>query len=278
MASLLALLISLPECSGRRARLLPGLAGVPTEIVDAVRGTSLGEEELGRVVRSRYSPRVMRTLTLPEIGCSLSHIEALKTFLAGGYTHALILEDDAMIPEGALDALRAIVERHPSLDILKIGGFGPSTSRGLPIGQIGSVSVIQAITFGVCTHAYAVTRPAAERIIAAALPLREPFDTFLRNRHRHGCRIFETSPWLAGLQPAHTESTIGARPAERLPWPRLVEAAVVRCHAMLASRISNVGDFGPAALFAPARLPRFPSASSADPPARPDPEAAAPPT
>ncbi|MEJ1936153.1 glycosyltransferase family 25 protein, partial [Nostoc sp. NIES-2111] len=251
--------ISLPESVERRAGLLPALAGTPHAVVEAIRGSALGPEELSRAVPKRYSPRVMRRLSHAEIGCALSHLLALRTFLASGHTHALILEDDAVVSKAALASLKAILERHADLDILKVGGFGPFTSRGSHVDTIGPVALIQAVTFGVCAHGYVVTRRAAEKIERSALPIREPFDTFLRNRHRHGCRIFETSPWLVELQPAYAQSTIGARDPERASWLRLVQAALVRCHAMVASRLSNVGDFGPVALFAPRSLPRFPS-------------------
>ena len=48
-----------------------------------------------------------------------------------------------------------------------------------------------------------------ERIFAKILPVREPYDAFLRNVHRHRCMIFETSPWLVRASKDAAESTIG---------------------------------------------------------------------
>ena len=41
--------------------------------------------------------------TLGAVGCSLSHIEVWKNFLASGSTVALIMEDDAIITESILN-------------------------------------------------------------------------------------------------------------------------------------------------------------------------------
>lgn len=68
-----------------------------------------------------------RPLSPSMVGCTLSHIEALKQFLETADTHAVIFEDDAIIPETlTLDQLQQEIKClsfDPNL-LLSIGGIG----------------------------------------------------------------------------------------------------------------------------------------------------------
>jgi glycosyl transferase family 25 len=52
-----------------------------------------------------------RPLNTGEIGCYLSHIKALRMFLAGEAACAVVLEDDIDIPSGTFKNLNAIAEK-----------------------------------------------------------------------------------------------------------------------------------------------------------------------
>lgn len=52
-----------------------------------------------------------RPLNEGEIGCYLSHIKALRMFLAGKAAYAIVLEDDIDIPSGTFAKLKAIVAK-----------------------------------------------------------------------------------------------------------------------------------------------------------------------
>lgn len=63
-----------------------------------------------------YDPRIAtirhdRPMSSGEIGCFLSHVKALELFLDGTEKHAIILEDDADLPEGVIAKIVAIAQR-----------------------------------------------------------------------------------------------------------------------------------------------------------------------
>lgn len=156
------------------------------EIIDAVAGKELAGRE-HEFCNDLYCARAFRDMSLNELACSLGHKMALERFLASGADHGLILEDDVHI---------------------KPPDFG-----GLDYGrvsfQLDGVSVAAVLSPSVCAHSYVVTRPAARKLASTILPVREPYDAFLRNVHEHGCIIFETSPWLVLASADAAESHIG---------------------------------------------------------------------
>ena len=94
-SDLACLVVSLPDAHERRAAIGTALAalGVAFELVDARPAASVADD-----------PRVARApgagISDAEYACALSHRLALERFLDGSATHALILEDDALIRPG----------------------------------------------------------------------------------------------------------------------------------------------------------------------------------
>ena len=63
-----------------------------------------------------YDPRIAtirhdRPMSSGEIGCFLSHVKALELFLDGTEKYAIILKDDADLPEGIIAKIVAIAQR-----------------------------------------------------------------------------------------------------------------------------------------------------------------------
>lgn len=204
-----AFVVSLAHAQKRRQNISRDLDGrITYEFIEAISGLEVKANQK-LYCKSASHNRYLRDLTHNEIACSASHRKALIRFLETGAKYGLILEDDALIPEAnfqkMLDAADAIGE----FDLLKLGGLGPFVAEGVINATVGGVNVLAVITFGSCTHGYIVTQSGAEKLIPSILPVREPYDNFLRNNYEHKCRIFETSPWLVSLQNEAFDSTIG---------------------------------------------------------------------
>lgn len=200
--------ISLAGQTGRRERISRSLQSGPLdfEFVDAVLGVDLLalEQSLG-VRRKLFSARIGRRMTPGEIGCSLSHKKVLERFLGTDASWCLILEDDAAVTSGQLEALRDLQASLPAVngvEIVKLGGISGATrtARGQFAGQGRGWVLVETVTFGSCTHGYIVSRDGAAKLAATIEPITEPYDCFLRSVHRHRCSVFETSPWLVDLQ------------------------------------------------------------------------------
>ena len=73
-----------------------------------------------------------QALTPGELGCTLSHLQALKEFLESDDSYAFILEDDAILPEDlTIDMLQQEFSRIklPPKTLLSLGGIQMKESR-----------------------------------------------------------------------------------------------------------------------------------------------------
>jgi glycosyl transferase family 25 len=263
-----AYVISLRSEQARRSAARERLEGlVPYVIVDAVDGRAMSDADLQAVTRHMHSRRLGRPLTPGEVGCSLSHQRALRLFIDSGEAHALILEDDfenkPWTPSGLADLLETARGR-PEVEIVKLGGYEAFTARGRLVARRPSCALVETMTFGMCTHAYLVSRGGAVKLAAAIVPVLDPYDHFLRNDFTYGCRVFDTSPWLFGTDPRLTAGSAlhdDRAAVNRVPlsltqrvrqrWERLVYS--------LRKSLWNKRRFGWRAVFAKSSFQRFPT-------------------
>lgn len=192
-------LINLERAAHRRRFALDQLEriGVTPVLVQAVDGRELDIEKLiedGVYSRDKAKEAFSRQLSLNEIGCSLSHVEAYRTILARGDSAALILEDDALLPEGFAGKARAALEQVPD-------GWGvlhldcPCTGFD-PVGP-GIVKYHGVKSLPVAASAYLVSRRGAELFVERAFPIRYPADSLVGRGLRWGVETY-------GVQPAIT--------------------------------------------------------------------------
>ena len=97
--------INLPQAQERRESILKEtgrIACLDVEMVNAVYGKELTEDEIDRLFDTRSFSKHYRRSVLPgEIGCTLSHQECYKRLLDSVNNFALILEDDACFVQDA---------------------------------------------------------------------------------------------------------------------------------------------------------------------------------
>jgi len=193
----ITLVISLRESNARRQKIAERLEaiGLSYRIVDAILGSSLPELRLTEIAPVRFMARFGRDLGPGEIGCSLSHKLALEAFLSSDDSIALILEDDAVVPCNLIEAIGALVERLPDgWGLLKIGGIGGVRGRLVHETSYGKIIHTPATT--VCSHAYITSRTGAALLLSAMLPVRFPYDIYLRDVYRHRATTYEVVPAL----------------------------------------------------------------------------------
>lgn len=93
------------------------------EIVEAVYGKDLTQEELNLKYESKSASRIVRELSPPEIGCALSHIKVYHKIIKEN-KRCLILEDDVIISDTFKNFID--IEIEDSSDIIF---FGATTSN-----------------------------------------------------------------------------------------------------------------------------------------------------
>lgn len=166
-----------------------------------------------RLKQPFYSPAKGRKLTGGEIGCTLSHLGALRRVVREGWAGAVILEDDAVF-EPAFEAfyrndLPALLQR---FDVIKMEGiFFDHVSRdGALLSQTPNARVVLPLKPSLGTAAYAVNQKGARRLLRALTRIDDPFDVRLAQYERHRARFAELRPML--VRQADIPSTLeGAR-------------------------------------------------------------------
>src|SRR5262249_34232244 len=125
--------------------------------VDAVYGRAVPVPDVvdgARVVRARFD-------TESGLGCTVSHRLLQRTIAEGSAETALVLEDDATIPENFADIIKQALAF--DFDVFKLEGVNASKRR-ITIGRIGPHDVIITNRVSVGSAAYLLRREAARRI------------------------------------------------------------------------------------------------------------------
>lgn len=195
----------LERISGQLAR-----AGLSFERVPGIDGRTLDltrtDGPLARRVDRDYWGKYHHRAMLPaEVGCYLSHLNALDMFLAAGGDTALILEDDAEIPNSLGSTLAELLHRREEWDIVKLHARHPGPQiRRRRLGDHGWLT--SYITDHAGATAYLLNRQAAARLKAYMLPARLPYDHLFHRSFAHGLRVRGVSP--SPIRPSDLHSVI----------------------------------------------------------------------
>jgi glycosyl transferase family 25 len=165
--------------------------GIELTRIPAVDGRAIPQSQWHNFDLASFRSINGREALSGEYGCYMSHITALRQYLADGGQSAVILEDDAILNPELRDCVegletrfgdrailvRLVVHRMTGFESLGTVAAGPSTNLNLGqcwFGPNGSAA------------AYWLTRAAAENVLKTALPGSMPFDVFLERPWEHG--------------------------------------------------------------------------------------------
>ena len=151
-----------------------------------------------------------------EVGCYLSHLKAMETFLRTDAPWCVILEDDVEVLPACAEVLRSLAEKD-DWDLVKLFNFHsgmPVTKRALAGGH----RLVAHLTRTTSSAAYAVNRRAAESLLKSMRPISEQVDHALDRPWETGLRTRGIRPMPVVLAPvAHTTSTIGYQDKAKAP-------------------------------------------------------------
>lgn len=149
-----------------------------------------------------------------EIGCYLSHLKAMETFLRTGAQWCVILEDDVEVLPPCAEVLRALGTKD-DWDLVKLFHF----HSGLPVRKraLGpDHHLVAHLGRTTSSAAYVVNRHAAQTLLKSMLPISEQVDHALDRPWETGLRIRGVRPMPVVLAPvATTTSTIGYQDTNR---------------------------------------------------------------
>jgi glycosyl transferase family 25 len=171
-----AYVINLARSPDRRRHMVEQLArtAVEYEFVEAVDGRELdlSDAEL-------FDPAVVGTESYRPgaAGCALSHLRVYRSIVRAELEHALVLEDDVVLPDDLGILVGAVAEQMHDAEVALLNFHSEQPCRFTKAGAVelvGSRSLVHLVDDSQVssTGAYVITRAACERMVETALPLR----------------------------------------------------------------------------------------------------------
>ena len=172
-------LINIEHATERRQQMDEQLArlDIPYTLISATQGDLLsdpieGFDDIGFKIRTgKYRNK-------REIGCYFSHVNALKAFLKTSSDYALILEDDALLPDNLVPLIHSAIDSSTPWNLLRLSSTREGKYIDLEALIDGHKLVIDTRVLK-STAAYMVSRHAAQRYLDRLLPMRWPYDVAL---------------------------------------------------------------------------------------------------
>jgi glycosyl transferase family 25 len=241
-----AYLINLASAEDRLRNMQARLrvAGIPYERIEAIRGRDLPEpypnfDEPGHRKRTGRRP-------IPaEIGCYLSHLEAIDAFLATDHPHGLILEDDAVFAPDFVAVVEAALEHAGSWDVLRLQTV--NRNRVVPARALGHGYALGVnLTRSKGAAAYMLSRRAAEVFRRRLRPMQMAYDIAFDIEYFWGLRAVAITPYPVTADadaPTQIQVNINAYKAGLhryltvFPFRAAVETARVACRLPLLARL-----------------------------------------
>ena len=205
-------------------------ARIAYDRIEAVNGWGLTDEEIARVYDHEANRRWAKyPLVSPEIGLYLSHINAWKRIASGSADGGFIFEDDFAADSTLSDVLEMLSTDSSDWDMVKLYSrkhVSHAISRR-PLGAKHEILVPYRVPN--CNVAYGLTKDAAERLVARAIPFFRPCDESHKFFWEQALSVSLVSPPPVGMGDLRTATgTVNsARRAanRRRGWERLRQAA-----------------------------------------------------
>jgi glycosyl transferase family 25 len=153
-----------------------------------------------------FMPEHHRYLVAAEIACYLSHRRAIEALMVSDADAGIVFEDDVALADDFPDVLAAAVTLGPRAHIVKLEGLYAAHRVHLRVASVGAREIALMLKPTTGAAAYLVTREAAKRLHRRMLPIREPYDAFLRQYWWHGLDVLEAVPF----------------PVRQLPFPTTI--------------------------------------------------------
>lgn len=169
--------------------------GLSFHRVVAVDGKEATLEQLTQLDEASYQRKHGKSSLPGELGCYLSHVEAIRQFLQSGHSYAVILEDDAILEDGFSQVVQYLSHHPKPWDMVKLSGVHSGTPCAVStINDQYRLSVM--FSKCTCSSAYMLNRKAAEAYNQGLLPMSLPYDHEFDKGWTYGIKVRAVTPFV----------------------------------------------------------------------------------
>jgi glycosyl transferase family 25 len=195
MKGLQTWVINLDRAPDRLARISAQLQRLklPFTRLPAVDARALSSAQRAALDEPAYRRKHGKTPVLGELGCYLSHVQAMGLFLASDAEYALVLEDDALLHDSLPAVLQGLLRCPGRWDMVKLSAVHSGTP--VPMLQVAPGHHL-AVMLSRCTgsSAYLMNRRAATAYAQGLLPMSLPYDHVFDLGWRFGLKVRMVTP------------------------------------------------------------------------------------
>lgn len=158
--------------------------GLDYELIKAVDGKLLTEDEIERLCDTKpelADERMPRSLSRPIFGCALSHLSVYRKIINDDVDAALVLEDDAVLPDGFSQLLQSIEQNIGKSEVVSLCYWtlpqsDMKLSRLNAANLTGEYKLMYPMKLPLGAGSYVITRDAARTLSKIILPVRVEAD------------------------------------------------------------------------------------------------------
>ncbi len=195
MDGVLTLVINLDRAPERRERIAAQLErlSLPWTRLPAVDARAFTPQQRAALDDGAYRRKHGMTPLPGELGCYLSHVEAMRRLLASDARAALVLEDDVVLHDTLPAVLGGLLTHPGRWDMVKLSAVHSGTP--VPCLTVAPGHRL-AVMLSRCTgsSAYLVNRRAARAYLDGLLPMSLPYDHVFDQGWRFGLKVRLVTP------------------------------------------------------------------------------------
>lgn len=165
--------------------------GLDFQLIDAVNGRNLSQQEIDNVYDSKKNKRLYKAPLVPsEIGCYLSHYNAWEKIANGPKEGGFVFEDDFNAADNLANVIKVLSEDSINdWDIVKLFSLNQNP-KALSIREINKrLKIVHPYKIPTCMTAYALTKDAARKLISRHSGVFRPVDEDLKYFWETGLRV-----------------------------------------------------------------------------------------
>ena len=181
---------------------------LPWSHIKACCGAELPHDVTQQLIAAEPSTRMRRKITLPELGCAISHARSWEIAAQSDSPYSCIMEDDLILSEDLPDLLASVDTLPSDTELIKMVG-SPRKCLRLDKTQIGMRKLCFLSKENALAGAYIITRKAAQKALRNIFPISEPLDHPLFRFWENGLNCYHILPYPVkqGTQSSNIEKS-----------------------------------------------------------------------